>query len=74
MRIRTAVQPGGDKILAKGGGKQRTVKVDYNRSWDGNHGVAAGALIAAHGISADSLDNIEHIKHSDHYHDFIIPE
>jgi hypothetical protein len=37
-------------IVAKGGGKQRTIPVDLNRGSDYNHGAAAGTLAVALGV------------------------
>lgn len=50
MIIRTSYKTnanGRGQILAKGGGKQRTVSVDLSKSSDWNHGNAAGTLIVA---------------------------
>lgn len=38
---------GTPKVVAKGGGKQRTVNWDLARSTDWNHGNAAGTLLVA---------------------------
>lgn len=48
----------GDRITAKGGGKQRTVKADPDKSKDFNCGTAAGAVLLAHGHSDPSLADI----------------
>lgn len=54
---------GRSQILAKGGGKQRTVNYDDSRSSDWNHGNAAGVLglvlgLTWHdGIGHDSNDS-----------------
>lgn len=49
---------GRSQILAKGGGKQKTVSYDAARSSDWNHGNAAGALALVLGLSWH--DGIEH--------------
>lgn len=52
MRITTTYKSnasGTGQIVAKGGGKQRTVNYDPALSKAANHGAAAGALGAAHG-------------------------
>lgn len=57
---------GRSQILAKGGGKQRTISFDAARSFDYNHGAAAGILLRAHfgqvGEPAltDLMSNIRH--------------
>lgn len=40
----TSNASGRSQVLAKGGGKQRTVSVDPSKSSDWNHGNAAGTL------------------------------
>jgi hypothetical protein len=40
----------GEKILAKGGGKQRTITADPAQSVHANHGAAAGVLASVHGV------------------------
>lgn len=42
---------GTGQILAKGGGKQRTVEYDHALSADRNHGTAAGVLALALGLT-----------------------
>ena len=49
---------GRSQILAKGGGKQRTVNFDASKSSDWNHGTAAGVLALALGLAWH--DGIEH--------------
>lgn len=44
MNIRTAPHPSARKVVAKGGGKQRTVEIDTGHSLSWNHGNAAGEL------------------------------
>jgi hypothetical protein len=59
--IRTSYQTnasGRSQILAKGGGKQRTVNYDDSKSSDWNHGNAAGTLALVLGLSWD--DRIGH--------------
>lgn len=61
MILRTSYKTNGSgrsQILAKGGGKQRTVNYDDSRSSDWNHGTAAGTLALALGLSWSP--NIEH--------------
>lgn len=59
MIIRTAATSnasGRSQIVAKGGGKQRTVSVDLSKSSDWNHGNAAGTLALALGLKwSDSI-------------------
>lgn len=53
--IRTAYSThptsGAARIVAKGGGKQRTVPFDHSRSMAENHGLAAGTLALVLGLS-----------------------
>jgi len=49
---------GTPKVIAKGGGKQRTVPMDLAKSSDWNHGTAAGTLANALGWVWN--DGIEH--------------
>lgn len=52
MKIRTEYvtnDKGVGKIVAKGGGKQRTVNYNHAATPAANHGHAAGALAVAHG-------------------------
>lgn len=49
---------GTPKVVAKGGGKQRTINWDLARGTDWNHGTAAGTLALALGLSWH--DGIDH--------------
>lgn len=64
--IRTAYHNvnGTPKVLAKGGGKQRTVAWDLSKSTDWNHGTAAGtlALVLFQGETARRIA-AEHVTH-----------
>lgn len=58
------------RITAKGGGKQRTVDFDPRQSANHNHGVAAGTLAKALGLTWH--DNITHMGFNDGTHKFNI--
>lgn len=51
---------GRSQIVAKGGGKQRTVSYDPSRSNDWNHGAAAGTLLRVHfgQVGQPALDDL----------------
>jgi hypothetical protein len=54
MVIRTAYKTnhnGTGQVIAKGGGRQRTVQWEHALSADANHGAAAGTLALALGLS-----------------------
>jgi len=54
MKIRTQYQTnaaGTGQILAKGGGKQRTLTYDHSLGVRGNHRAAAEAVAHVHGVS-----------------------
>jgi hypothetical protein len=46
----------GPKIVAKGGGKQRTIPYDHAATQDRNHGLAAGAVALLLGWDARPVD------------------
>lgn len=69
MNIKTAPHPSGRKIVAKGGGKQRTVEIDPERSQAYNHGAAAGTLLAAIG-GFTAADTFTHEQVSETVHKF----
>lgn len=50
-----------DKIVAKGGGKQRTVAFDHSKSEDWNIGNAAGTLALVLGL--EWSEDIQHVNH-----------
>lgn len=62
---------GRGQVIAKGGGKQRTISWDHSVSADRNHGAAAGTLALALGLS-DSPD-ISGVVKPDGSHVFSIP-
>lgn len=54
--LKTDTNKGTQKILAKGGGKQKTVPATSNLSEAGNHGNAAGTLALILGLKwSDSI-------------------
>jgi hypothetical protein len=57
MRItttRTAARNGVGNFVAKGAGRQRTVRRDPSKSYSWNHGHAAGTLAVALGLPAET--------------------
>ena len=75
MNITTTPHPTKQKIVAKGGGKQRTVEVDTTRSDSWNHGNAAGELarVLIQGDRARelALEGVTHVtKESTHVFTF----
>ncbi len=62
---------GKGQILAKGGGKQRTVNYDHGAYDDRNHGEAAGTLALALGLSWS--DEITHEVTAAGRHVFTFP-
>jgi hypothetical protein len=64
---------GAPQILAKGNGRQVTVKVDQTKSQDWNHGTAAGTLALKLGLtSADATSNMSHAVNDKGVHFFSI--
>lgn len=57
----TSNASGRSQVIAKGGGKQRTVNVDPSKSADWNHGNAAGTLALVLGLKWS--DGIQHTSH-----------
>lgn len=52
----TSNAAGLSQVIAKGGGKQRTVPVDRSKGYAWNHGNAAGELALVHGLKwSDSI-------------------
>lgn len=72
----TSNSKGTGQVLARGGGKQRTLTWDHAASSDTNHGRAAGELLLAHfgtvGQPAldDLMSNITHTVKDDGSHRF----
>lgn len=60
---------GNQKVLAKGGGKQKTVPATSDLTEAGNHGNAAGELALVHGL--EWHDDIQHEVRDDGSHVFI---
>lgn len=52
----TTNDKGAGKIVAKGGGKQRTVAYDHSLTPSQNHGAAAGTLGLVLGFLAEAAD------------------
>lgn len=71
MNIKTAPHESGQKIVAKGGGKQRTVAIDSNKSSSWNHGNAAGTLALALGL--EWSDEVSHFDSQIGFHTFVFP-
>lgn len=46
----TSNASGRSQVIAKGGGKQRTVNVEQDKGYEWNHGNAAGVLALALGL------------------------
>lgn len=69
MNIYTSLHPTGEKIVAKGAGKQRTVAIDHDKSLAWNHGNAAGevACVLIQGQRARELaaERATHVKGAD---------
>lgn len=59
----TSNASGRSQVIAKGGGRQRTVSVDQSKSNDWNHGNAAGTLGLALGLTW--RDGISHRQSDD---------
>lgn len=63
----TSNASGRGQVIAKGGGRQRTISWDHAKSADHNHGAAAGTLIRALNgrIGQPALDDLmSHIVHT----------
>lgn len=69
MNITTTPHPTKQKIVAKGGGKQRTVEFDTGHSEAWNHGAAAGTLLRAIG-GFTTADTFTHEQVSETVHKF----
>jgi hypothetical protein len=66
----TTTGKGEGRILAKGGGKQRTLPYDHSASIPRNHGLAAGELAKALGLTWDE-NRITHMGFADGTHKFV---
>lgn len=66
----TSTATGAGRVLAKGGGKQRTIEWDHSVSSARNHGNAAGELALALGLSWH--DDITHNNVDNSTHKFNI--
>lgn len=65
----TSNASGRNQVIAKGGGKQRTVSWEHAESVDWNHGAAAGTLLAAIG-GYTANDPMTHVVNNDGSHTF----
>lgn len=68
MEIKTTYKTnvnGTAQIVAKGGGKQRTINVDHSKSLAHSHGVAAGTLALVLGLQDGD------IAHQSNQHDTV---
>jgi hypothetical protein len=68
----TTTSTGAGRVVAKGGGKQRTITYDHGQSPRRNHGNAAGELALVLGLPWD--DRITHIGFANSTHQFNFPE
>jgi hypothetical protein len=68
----TTTSTGAGRILAKGNGKQKTLPYDHAFSDKRNHGLAAGELAKALGLTWS--DSITHVGFNDGTHKFVFPE
>ena len=68
----TTTSTGAGRIVAKGGGKQRTLPYDHSASRERNHGLAAGELAKVLGLTWS--DSVTHMGFNDGTHKFVFPE